>query len=578
MFCSSSNRSSASGAGEFGLADARGAEEYEAADGAFGVFQPGAGAADGVGHGGYGFVLSDHALVEPLFQAHELVRFGFQQAVNGYACPFSHQLADVSGEHNRVHFLGGRLGAAGLVLLDYAETFGAQPGGPLVVGAAGRGLFLVQQAVGTRLGLYDVGGPRLGVNAEVGRGFVYEVNRLVGQQAVGDVTQAEVDGSLDGLVGYLDLVMRFVLGSQALEHFDGGIGVRLLDQDGLEAPFERGVLLDVFAVFGLGGRADGLEFSASERGLHHVRGVERTLGGSRPDDGVEFVYEQDYLALCLAYFVHDGLEAFLELASELGSGDQRAHVEGENASSAQFFRGVAGGYALRQPFDDGGLSDAGGANEDGVVLGAAYERLHDAADLDVAPDDGVEQAVLRQFGQVYAVAFEGAVATLGARVGHPVSAANLPERLVHPLGVNAVLPEDGRDLAAVFHGERDEQVFGAYELVVEAVGFGLGAGEDGFGPGRHEYLVGLARQLGGGVQSRAQGGAHRVPGRSHLFQRGRRGAIVLLQERHQDMLGVPLAVSQAAHYLLRFRQRFAGLFGEVVGTQNHPIASVGCRP
>ena len=156
-----------------------------------------------------------------------------------------------------------------------------------------------------------------------------------------------------------------------------------------------------------------------------------------------------------------------------------------------------------------------------------------------------------------------------------MSAAHLLERLVHLLGVNAVLPEDRRDLAAVFHGERDEQVFGADELVVEAVGFGLGAGQDGFGPGCHEYLVGLARQLGGGVQPGAERGAHRVSGDSHLIQRGGRGAVVLLQERHQDMLGVPLAVFQAAHNLLGFGERFAGLFGEVVGTQNHPLASVG---
>ena len=129
-------------------------------------------------------------------------------------------------------------------------------------------------------------------------------------------------------------MVRFVLGAQALEHFDGGIGVRLLDEDGLEAPFERGVLLDMLAVFALGGRADGLEFSASERGLHHVGGVERTLGGARSDDGVKFVYEQDYLAFGLAYFVHDCLEAFLELAPELGSSDERAHVERENSPSA----------------------------------------------------------------------------------------------------------------------------------------------------------------------------------------------------------------------------------------------------
>ena len=46
--------------------------------------------------------------------------------------------------------------------------------------------------------------------------------------------------------------------------------------------------------------------------------------------------------------------------------------------------------AAGEPFDDRGLSDAGLADQDRVVLGAAREDLDDAADLLVAPDDRVE--------------------------------------------------------------------------------------------------------------------------------------------------------------------------------------------
>ena len=54
---------------------------------------------------------------------------------------------------------------------------------------------------------------------------------------------------------------------------------------------------------------------------------------------------------------------------------------------------VAGDDALGQPLDDGGLADAGLADEHRVVLGTPGQHLHDPADLGVAADDRVELAL-----------------------------------------------------------------------------------------------------------------------------------------------------------------------------------------
>ena len=54
---------------------------------------------------------------------------------------------------------------------------------------------------------------------------------------------------------------------------------------------------------------------------------------------------------------------------------------------------VAGDDALGEALDDGGLADAGLADQDGVVLRAPREHLHDAADLGVAADHRVELAL-----------------------------------------------------------------------------------------------------------------------------------------------------------------------------------------
>jgi hypothetical protein len=56
---------------QLGLAHAGGAQEQERADGALGILQPHAAAADGPGHGLYGLVLAHHALVELLLHVEQ---------------------------------------------------------------------------------------------------------------------------------------------------------------------------------------------------------------------------------------------------------------------------------------------------------------------------------------------------------------------------------------------------------------------------------------------------------------------------------------------------------------------------
>ena len=50
-------------------------------------------------------------------------------------------------------------------------------------------------------------------------------------------------------------------------------------------------------------------------------------GAARSDDRVKLIDEEDYLALSALHFIKNGLQSLLEFAAELGSGDQRSHVE-----------------------------------------------------------------------------------------------------------------------------------------------------------------------------------------------------------------------------------------------------------
>ena len=68
------------------------------------------------------------------------------------------------------------------------------------------------------------------------------------------------------------------------------------DGDGLEAPLQRRVLLDVLAVLGEGGGADDLDLAPGEGGLEDVGGVHAALGVARADKVVHLVYHEDDVA------------------------------------------------------------------------------------------------------------------------------------------------------------------------------------------------------------------------------------------------------------------------------------------
>ena len=129
--------------------------------------------------------------------------------------------------------------------------------------------------------------------------------------------------------------------------------------------------------------------------LEHVAGVHGPLaGGAGADDRVQLVDERDDLAVGAALdLLQDGLEPLLELAAVLRAGDHRGQVEADQALVAQRLGHVAGDDPLGQALDDGGLADAGLADEHGVVLGPPRQHLDDAADLGVAADHRVELAL-----------------------------------------------------------------------------------------------------------------------------------------------------------------------------------------
>ena len=266
------------------------------------------------------------------------------------------------------------------------------------------------------------------LHADARRGLVHQVDRLVRQLAVGDVAVRQRRGGDDRRIGDLDAVVHGVAFLQAAQDRDRVFDARFADKHFLEAPLERGIFLDVLAVFVERRRADAMQFAARERRLEHVAGIHRAFGLAGADHRVQFVDEQDDVAFFLGQILEHGFEAFLEFAAELRAGDQRAHVERQHAPVAQAFGHLAVDDALREPFDDRGLADAGLADQHRIVLRAPLQHLDHAADFLVAADDGIELGFLGARGQVDRVFLQRLALFLGILVFHFFASAHILDR------------------------------------------------------------------------------------------------------------------------------------------------------
>ncbi len=415
--------------------------------------------------------------------------------------------------------------------------------------------------------LVELGRHRVDLGAHHGRGLVDQVDRLVRQEAVGDVAVRQHRGGDDGVVLDAHAVVDLVALLESPEDGDRVLDRRRLDDHRLEAALERGVLLDVFAVLVEGRGADAVELAPGEHRLEQVAGVGGAFGAAGADDVVELVDEQQHAAVALLDLGEHRLEPLLELAPVLGAGQERPHVEGEDRPVFEPVRHVAADDALGQTLDDRRLADARLADQHRVVLGLARQDPDRPADLGVTADHRVELAALRLGHQVDAVLLERLVGGLRGRAGHPLRAADLGQDLQEPVPGDPVTGEQAPGGGAVpGREEGEDQVLDRDVLVLEPLRLVLGVGQDLLQPLGD---VDLARLGTGTADRRAslelllEAGGQR--GGVHVHAREQAGdqPLGLLEQGEQQVLGGDLLMAVAQRLGLRRLERLLGLVGQL---------------
>ena len=223
------------------------------------------------------------------------------------------------------------------------------------------------------------------------------------------------------------------------------------------------------------GRADALDLAARKRRLQDVGGVEGTLSATGTHQGVELVNKDDGV-LIFHQFFHDGLQALFELAAILGARHDQGKVEGEDAFIGEERWHFAVGDALGETFDDGGLADAGFADEHRVVLGAAAKDLDDALELGVAADERIELVVHGDLGEVARKLGEQGRLTLPL-LRLCFFLRGTCQFLADGRQTEAALVQNLGGEALLFAQQTQQQVLGANVLVGEALSLFRGIGE-----------------------------------------------------------------------------------------------------
>ena len=340
---------------------------------------------------------------------------------------------------------------------------------------------------------------------------------------------------------------------------------RLVDQHLLEAALERGILLDVLAVFVERRRADAVQFAARQRRFEHVAGVDGAFGLAGADHGVQFVDEQDDLAGFLRDFLEHGLQAFLELAAILGAGQQAGHVEDQHLLALERFRHLAIDDALRQAFDDGRLADARLADQHRVVLGPPLQNLNGAANFVVATDHRVELALRGALGQVDAVFLQRLALAFGFLRIDTLPATDGHDRGVQRLAGQAVLLGQTTGFALVLAQGKQEH-FAGDELVAALLGFLVGQVEQVAQIAADGHVAAMPFDLGQAGQRLFQilaQARHIGPGPA---EQRRRAAVILIEQGEQQVLRFDELLVAADRQALGIGQRLLELGGEFVDT------------
>ena len=203
---------------------------------------------------------------------------------------------------------------------------------------------------------------------ELGSRFIDQINGLIGQTAITDVSIRQSVRGLQRLIRDRHAVMQLITLFQATQNLQAQGQIRLSNQHLLKTTIQGWVFLHGAAVI-LGRRGtDATEITPGEGRLQQAAGI--GAAALTPHHRVQFVDKQHHPRIRATHLLQNRAKPFLELTPKFGAGDEGSEVEGYQSHPLERFRHFTRHNPLRQQFGDGRLSHSGCPNQHRIVFAA----------------------------------------------------------------------------------------------------------------------------------------------------------------------------------------------------------------
>ena len=199
-----------------------------------------------------------------------------------------------------------------------------------------------------------------------------------------------------------------------------------------------------------------MKLASSQLWLQQVSGIHGTFRFSGTDDVVNFIDEQDNLAIGFVNFIQNRFQSFLEFTPVFRTGNQRTHIQREDGLVLQVLRNISVHNSLCQSLDNGGFAHTRLTNQYRVIFGPSGQDFDGPADFFISSDYRIQLSLPCGFYQIDTVLIEGIVAVLRILVGYTLISSNHGERLQELILVDAVSAHQLFRLAVA--GTEDGQV------------------------------------------------------------------------------------------------------------------------
>ena len=192
---------------------------------------------------------------------------------------------------------------------------------------------------------------------------------------------------------------------QAAQNFEAQLQIRLADHHLLEAAVQCRILFHREPVILRRGGTDAAQVSPGQGWLQQAAGI--GAAAITANNGVQLIDEQHHPGIGTTHLLEHRAQAFLELTTELGTGDQSPEIQRHQPQTLQRLRHFTRHDPLRQQLRNRCFANAGFTDEHRIVLAPAREHLDQVANFRITTDHRIEAACFRLFGEIPPIGLQG---------------------------------------------------------------------------------------------------------------------------------------------------------------------------